>query len=94
MRATPPATIIHVPALLPRWPAAAAGRFAGPLIVGGVTKIATPDGQTGYCTEWATGAGGAEDCVGPPDQQCVITGEQVLLRCSQAVHSGCTPTAA
>lgn len=53
----------------------AGGRFAGPLVVGGVTKIATPWGETGYCTEWATGADGSADCVGPWDQQCVITGE-------------------
>lgn len=70
MRPHPPAhrTAPHQP------PSTAAGRFAGPLIIGGVTKIATPGGQTGYCTEWAIGPDGAEDCVGPPEAQCVITG--------------------
>ena len=66
---------------LGRWPPPplpplpAAGRFAGPLVIGGVTRIATPDGQVGFCTEWTTGPDGAPDCAGPPDQQCVITGE-------------------
>lgn len=54
----------------------AAGRFAGPLVVAGVTKIATPSGEAGYCTQWSTGADGAPDCIGPYDQQCVITGAQ------------------
>ena len=57
----------------PPWPTA--GRFAGPLVVAGVTRIATPDGQVNFCTDWQTGANGTPDCVGPWDQQCAITGD-------------------
>jgi hypothetical protein len=66
---------------------ASAGRFAGPLIVGGVTKIATPSGQTGYCTEWAVGSDGSEDCVGPYDQQCVITGDRYWIGGCVLLHA-------
>ena len=52
----------------------AAGRFAGPLVVAGVTRIATPSGQTNFCTDWVAQPDGSFTCEGPWDQQCAITG--------------------
>lgn len=59
--------------------ASSAGRFAGPLVVAGVTRMATPSGETNYCTDWVTEPDGSFSCNGPPDQQCVITGDQYYI---------------
>ena len=51
----------------------AAGRFAGPLIVGAVTYIATPDGQVGYCSNGTgTDSSGNEICSGDTSGSCAI----------------------
>jgi hypothetical protein len=61
-------------------PPSAAGRFAGPLVVAGVTHIATPAGQTNYCTDLVVDDGGNVSCDGPPAQQCIITGDEYYVQ--------------
>ena len=51
-----------------------AGRFAGPLIVAAITRIATPAGDTFVCTTgWIFEPDGDVTCNGPPDLQCGVT---------------------
>lgn len=68
LRQLPQTRALHAPTLPPP---PAAGRFAGPLVVAAVTRIATPSGETGVCTQWDDAG---EDCIGPPNEQCIITG--------------------
>ncbi|PSC76881.1 major facilitator superfamily domain-containing 8-like [Micractinium conductrix] len=58
--------------------AASAGRFAGPLVVAAVTRIATPSGVTGYCSEPVTAADGSLMCA-TPQNACLITGNNYYV---------------
>ncbi|KFM25049.1 Major facilitator superfamily domain-containing protein 8 [Auxenochlorella protothecoides] len=60
--------------------AISAGRFAGPLIVGSLTRISTPNGDTFVCTTgWIYEPTGDVLCTGPADQQCGVTASDYYL---------------
>lgn len=62
--------------------ATAAGRFAGPLIVGAVTRIATPSGDTNYCPA----PGWIDTSDGP---QCQNTTDSCAITASTYYVQGC-----
>lgn len=53
--------------------AVSGGRFAGPLVIGAVTFIATPSGQVGYCANGeSVGSDGSPICDGDTSTSCAI----------------------
>jgi MFS family permease len=57
-----------------------AGRFAGPLVVGAVTFIATPSGQVNYCQYGETiDSAGNPICSGDTSQSCAIFPDQYYV---------------
>lgn len=66
----------------------AAGRFAGPLVVGAVTYMATPDGQVSYCSEGeSTDSSGNPICVGDTSGSCAIFPDQYYVSGCVLKHS-------
>jgi len=65
-----------------------AGRFAGPLVVGAVTFIATPSGQVDYCQNGETiDSSGNPMCSGDTSQSCAIFPDQYYVDGCVLKHS-------
>ncbi|GAB4814374.1 hypothetical protein N2152v2_001420 [Parachlorella kessleri] len=62
------------------------GRFAGPLIIGAVTRMATPDGDSHVCTQFSDDY---STCLGPADQQCIVLGKSPPAYCEEYYVQGC-----
>ncbi|GAB4814373.1 hypothetical protein N2152v2_001419 [Parachlorella kessleri] len=56
--------------------AQSAGRFAGPLVIGAVTRLATPNGSVHVCTQFSQDY---NTCTGPADEQCIILGAEYYV---------------
>ena len=66
----------------------AAGRFAGPLVVGAVTFIATPDGQVSYCSNGESlDSSGSPICDGDTSESCAIFPDQYYTSGCVLKHS-------
>ena len=58
----------------------AAGRFAGPLVAGAVTFIATPSGQTNYCpVPMIDGPNGPNSACPDTSTACMITADEYYV---------------
>lgn len=73
-----------------------AGRFAGPLVIGAATFIATPAGDTNYCVYpngspgWAADSAGDYSCAAAdayPQLQCAVTGDEYYIMGCVLLHS-------
>lgn len=66
----------------------AAGRFAGPLVVGAVTYIATPQGQVSYCSNGESiDSSGNPICDGDTSGSCAIFPDQYFVNGCVLKHS-------
>ena len=66
----------------------AAGRFAGPLVVGAVTYMATPDGQVSYCSNGESiDSSGNPVCDGDTSGSCAIFPDQYYVSGCVLKHS-------
>lgn len=66
----------------------AAGRFAGPLVVGAVTYIATPDGQVAYCSNGESiDSSGNPICDGDTSDSCAIFADRYFVSGCVLKHS-------